>query len=288
MNKILFTLLCGAAILTSACSSDNNEAEPSQPDNREVAFICQYAPGSRATDTAFEDRDQIGVYMTGADATLQIAGNELNNELFSYNGSNWTSARKVYWNEGLHNVYAYYPYTKTVSDVQDFIFKLPTDQTTHEGFTSADFLWASQENVAASQAAVPLQFSHRFSKVTVKLERGENYSGEIPDNCRVYIHNTATTASIDLSTGGVSKATSSPAEMIETMKLDNTTFQAIVIPQNIEVRRPLVEVVTGDISYLMETQLSFKQGYAHTLTVTLSKNPDQTAIEIGGTIGGWD
>jgi hypothetical protein len=62
---------------------------------------------------------------------------------------------------------------------------------------------------------------------------------------------------------------------------------ACVVPQNITSRRPLVEVVTGGVSYLMEGKISLKQGMRHTITVTLDKSPEQMKIEIGGEIGGW-
>jgi hypothetical protein len=38
----------------------------------------------------------------------------------------------------------------------------------------------------------------------------------------------------------------------------------------------------------MEGKISFRQGYMHTMTVTLNQNPDQVKIEIGGNIGGWN
>ncbi len=222
------------------------------------------------------------------DAALQIAGNELNNELFTYNGSSWKSARKTYWDNGTYKVYAYYPYTASVNDTEDFTFSIAEDQSNHAGFTASDFLWASKEGVTASASPVTLKFSHRMSKAIVKLEKSEDYEGNIPSDCEVYIHSTVGTASIDLETGGASKDIYAGTGTIKAKKISNTEYQAIVVPQNIESRRPLVEVVTQGVSYLMEGKISFKQGYAHTIVVILSKNPTQTKIEIGGSIGGWN
>lgn len=36
----------------------------------------------------------------------------------------------------------------------------------------------------------------------------------------------------------------------------------------------------GGIAYLLETSLSFRPGYVHTITVTLNTSPDQEQIEI--------
>lgn len=278
-------LLLGAAAMLGACSSDD---APTNNNEKEIAFLCDYDRSSRATDTNFEGNDKIGIYMVAEGATLQLGGNELNNELFSFNGSAWTSSRKVFWNNGKHTVYAYYPYAVKVNDTEDYTFTVASDQSTHEGYTSSDFLWSSKEGVEASADPVRLTFAHRMSKAIVTLEKSADFEGEIPADCEVYIHSTVATASINLASGGVSKDSYSGTASIRARKVSNTEFHAIVVPQNIESRRPLVEVVTQGVSYLMEGKISFKQGYSHKLVVTLSKNPTQTKIEIGGSIGGWN
>lgn len=278
-------LLLGAAAMLGACSSDD---APTNNNEKEIAFLCDYDRSSRATDTNFEGNDKIGIYMVAEGATLQLGGNELNNELFSFNGSAWTSSRKVFWDNGKHTVYAYYPYAVKVNDTEDYTFTVASDQSTHEGYTSSDFLWSSKEGVEASADPVRLTFAHRMSKAIVTLEKSADFEGEIPADCEVYIHSTVATASINLASGGVSKDSYSGTASIRARKVSNTEFHAIVVPQNIESRRPLVEVVTQGVSYLMEGKISFKQGYSHKLVVTLSKNPTQTKIEIGGSIGGWN
>ncbi|MDE5783156.1 MAG: fimbrillin family protein [Prevotella sp.] len=286
MKSYLYMLLAGAAAVVTSCTNeDTPEVVSSQ---NEVSFICEYGTGSRITDTSFELKDEIGVYMTAKDTPLQIGGNELNNEKFSYNGSAWTSARKVYWNNGEHDVYAYYPYASKVNDTEDYTFVLPLNQSTAAGYSSADFVWASAKGVKASASPVTLRFSHCMSKAIIKLEKSADYEGEIPADCKVSVLSTGTTASINLSTGGVSKASDTSTSTIVAKKVSNTEYHAIVVPQNIESRCPLIEIETQGVSYLMEGRLSFKQGYSHTIIVTLSKNPSQTKIEIGGSIGGWN
>lgn len=124
-------LLAGAAAtMMTACNSEDAPGQ-SNTGKKEIAFLCEYPGGTRATDTQFENSDRIGVFITESDAMLQIGGNVLNNEQFSYNGSSWTSARKVYWDAGTFNVYAYYPYAKSVNDTEDYSFEIQADQSTH-------------------------------------------------------------------------------------------------------------------------------------------------------------
>ena len=63
-------------------------------------------------------------------------------------------------------------------------------------------------------------------------------------------------------------------------KLSNERFEAVVVPQNIERRTPLIEVTMGGIAYLLECSLSFRPGYAHTINLILNTSPDQEKIEI--------
>lgn len=285
MKKIW--LLAVGALLMTACSNDETEQQQYLPDKGEIQLLFVHPHQTRATETAFENTDELGVYVTKSNEELQIGGNVVNNEKFIYNGTSWTSARKVYWDEGLHNVYAYYPYAKSVNDVKDYSFELQADQSTAEGFTKSDFLWAGKTNVAASASAIQMQFAHKMSSIKVILQKGENYTGDIPAETEVYIHSTVTKAVIDLSTGDAAKDDYAGTGSIKALQKSATEYAAIVVPQNITTRRPLVEVLCNGVSYLMEGKISLKPGMRHTITVTLDKNPEQTKIEIGGEIQNW-
>lgn len=285
--KKIWLLAVGALIMT-ACSSDETiEQLGYVPDKGEIQLLFVHPHQTRATETAFENTDELGVYVTKSNEELQIGGNVVNNEKFIYNGTSWTSARKVYWDEGLHNVYAYYPYAKSVNDVKDYSFELQADQSTAEGFTKSDFLWAGKTNVAASASAIQMQFAHKMSSIKVILQKGENYTGDIPAETEVFIHSTVTKAVIDLSTGDAAKDDYAGTGSIKALQKSATEYAAIVVPQNITTRRPLVEVLCNGVSYLMEGKISLKPGMRHTITVTLDQNPEQTKIEIGGEIQNW-
>ena len=293
MKRIRFmqmAMLMAAMTFTACQSSDVDEVTSNVSGQNEIVLDMIHPHGSatRATETAFESSDKVGVYVTAADAALQLGGNEVNNELFTYNGSVWTANRKVYWNEGKHNVYAYYPYSETVNDVENYSFSVQEDQSTAKNFSLSDFLWASATNVTASASAVTMQFAHKLSCVVVKLQKGENFEGNIPNDTQVYIYSTVAKASINLSTGDAAKDDYAGSSSIRCLQKSAAEYTAIVVPQNITTRRPLVEIITGGVSYLMEGKISLKPGYRHTLTVTLDKNPEKVKIDIGGEIGGWN
>ena len=121
MKRVRFmqmAMLMAAMAFTACQNSDVDEVTSNVPEQDEIVLdmIHPHGAATRATETAFENSDKVGVYVTAADAALQLGGNEVNNALFTYNGSSWAASRKVYWNNGKHNVFAYYPYSETVNE----------------------------------------------------------------------------------------------------------------------------------------------------------------------------
>lgn len=95
-------------------------------------------------------------------------------------------------------------------------------------------------------------------------------------------------ALIDLQEGSVEVSPYAAVETVKCRKLNNTEFTACLVPQRLASRRPFVEVVTSNVSYMLEGTISLKQGYQSTVTVTLSQSPEQVEITIGGGIENWE
>lgn len=245
---------------------------------------------TKATSTAFEAGDAVMLYAveySSADVApeLQIAGNFVNNEKLTYDGAAWAGSRSLYWGTAACDFYALYPYTELTS-VEDHLFEVAANQNAPEteaalgGYEASDLLWAKAENVEQADGAVSLQFKHMMSKCVVTLTKGEKFEGEIPDDIVAHIYNTTTSAKLNFSNGSVEKDAMGSRKTITMKKISNEHFEAIVVPQNIERRTPLIEVTMGGIAYLLEYSLSFKPGYVHTINLILNTSPDQEKIEI--------
>lgn len=278
-------------LIPCGCSETDQVQES---DEMLITFDMQHPALARATTSAFEKQDQIGVYMTGHGIPLEVAGNFLNNERLTFDGTKWNPARKLYWDEGSFDVFAYYPYIPSLTGVDDLPFSVALDQSVTstdsglDGYEASDFLWATDQNVTASDSPVSLSFKHRMSKMVVRLMKGKDYDGDIPEDAEVYIHNTVPSATIDLSVGIVTRNTHGTAQTIKAKKVNKTQYTAIVVPQRLTNQVPLVEVVMKGVSYMVESKFVFKPGIQHTLSVTISKNPEQVKIEIGGEIEDWE
>lgn len=246
-------------------------------------------PSTKATAENFEAGDQVSVwaveYASEEAPELQIGGNFLNNEMLTYDGSAWKSSRNVYWSEKPCDFYAVYPYIRPNS-VESYIFEIQADQNSPRtadalgGYEASDLLFAKAENVSRADGKVSLKFKHMMSKCIVNVVKGEKFEGELPEDIAVHIYNTVTTADLNLANGSIEKYALGNRNTITMKKLASDKFEAVVIPQNIERRTPLIEISMGGIAYLMEYSLSFKPGYQHTINLTVNTSPDQEKFEI--------
>lgn len=301
MKRHLLYISC-IAWLVGLCGCSNNSENATLPEDNNIMRFEMYHPSqtasskvaSRANDTGFDNGDSVGLFITTHNTPLQLAGNYANNEHIKFDGTTWTPARTIYWDNGEYDIFAYYPFFKDITSVDDQPFSVATDQTTAKttnalgGYEASDFLFASNTNVVASSNAVKLQYKHRMSKILIKLVKGEDYEGDLPETAEVYIHNTITSATIDMSAGVVTRNQYGTTNTIKAKSIGNGLYTAIIVPQRIANRQPLIEVIANGISYLWESKFLFKPGIQHNVSLIIDKNPEQVKIDIGGEIGNWN
>lgn len=289
MKTIKTLLLTSLAILSIGSCSKAQEDIVEQSELME--FLVEH-PMTRATATEFETGDAMGVFVTQYEDNtalpLQISGNYANNICSTFDGHKWINSPSIYWADGKFDVFAYYPYAKP-SSVDEYLFTVALDQSTAEtadalsGYEASDFMWTKATGVTQTDV-VPLKFSHKMSKVVINLKKGDEYSGDIPSEAVVRIHSTVPAAIIDLATGVVTKNSYESAKSITAKKVSDGIYNAIVVPQRLENKLPLIEVISHGVSYLIESKFVFRSGVQHTINITLNNNPDKVRIEIGGEI----
>lgn len=286
-------VLALAAVAVCSCSGDN-ELQPSAEGLQPMTFRVTYPYESRATDSSFEEGDSIGLFVANDSLPLEPSGNLVNNAMITLNNGTWAAASTLYWNDGTFNAYAYYPYISGISSTDMLPFSVSTDQSkpvlqttggkSLGGYEASDLLYASAKGLKASAAPIDLRFRHIMSRVRVRIVKGEDFKGELPANAKVHIHNTVTSATVDLAAGVVTRDPKGKIATIRARQEDDHTFAAIVVPQRIESRQPLVEVEMNGVSYMYEGKFAFKPGVQHRINIIVSDNPDQVKIEIGGEI----
>ena len=297
MKTTIYSKALWVAAITLLMASCDKEMIPTEDvDDGQLRIEVKHPSLTRATETAFEKGDVIGLFATeytdGVATPLQISGNWANNVATAFDGSKWVPGKKVYWSDNTMDVYGYYPYMKPTS-INEHLWSVQLDQSTAEtadalsGYEASDFLWAKATGVCETDGAATLQFAHRCSKLVVKLVKGADSEGVFPSESELYIHNVVPTAVIDFTTGAVTKDMYSEPGTIKARRVDDETFEAIIVPQRIDTRRPFIEYIANGISFLLDDTFVFRAGKQHTINLTINANPDQIQVEIGGEIQGW-
>ena len=287
------------SLLMQSCSSDDSIA----PSRSMAVRFTAYHPSSIATRagfSAFEKDDRIGVFVYSDTTTLQLAGNYISNEPFTFSGSEWNARRELNWNEGTYNVRAYYPHVMEINSIEDCHVSVATDQSIGRGeykspdtdaplsaYEASDILFAEANGIVATNSTVPLYFHHTMSRIVIRIIKGEDFEGELPKNLCVYVHSTVTEATLNLNNGTVTKDIRAPHKTIKARQESDYTYAAIIVPQRINTRSPLVEVEVNGTSFLYESMFNFKPGTQHIINFIIDKNPNQNLLSIGGEKTGW-
>lgn len=284
---LLLTVVC-------ACSQDAPESgTPADSSRMKMAFTFSHPSQSRATGQSFDAGDKVSLFVAEADKGLEIAGNTVNNEPLTFDGKSWSASRQLYWDKGSYNAYSCYPYQDNIPSISDYMFEVRTNQNEAapaggvSPYEQSDFLFASVKNIEASASPVSMTFRHIMSKLTVRLVKGEDYEGELPDKATVVIHNTVTEATIDLTAGVATRYVHGATKSITARQDGPTEYSAIIVPQRLQNRAPLVEVIANGVSFMYDSKFLFKPGVQHLVSLVLDQNPDQVKIEVGGEITNW-
>ncbi len=242
---------------------------------------------TRANDSGFADKDQIGVYIVdykdGAAGTLQSSGNRADNVKHTFDEASykWTAAREIYWKDkNTHvDIYGYYPYC-AVDEVNAMSFEVSKDQSTDAqngklgGYESSDLLWGKVEDVAPTDRVIKIAFHHKLAGVRVSLVEGTGFAeGEwAAASKEVLINSTRRKATIDLATGiATPTGDVSTTGIIPLVKDDD--FRAVVIPQDIAAGTDLISITVNGIAYKYNKAeaMSFVADKQHNFTITVNK-----------------
>ena len=175
-------------VLLSACSAGGEGGESDVPNPPEPAKPTVRIPIdisttiTRATETAFENGDQIGLFVVnrnadGTSTALQTSGNHVDNMLYTFS-TVWTPAAPVYWKDTktCADFYMYYPYRKSVASVSAMPFDVAADQSAVAAYKASDLLVGSKLNVVPSKQAVDIVAKHVMSQVEIVLKAGNGFT----------------------------------------------------------------------------------------------------------------
>ena len=132
MKKLFYLLLPFVALV----GCENLDAD--MPNADRLIPINISTTITRATDTAFEVGDKVGVYVVNQPNALVSSGNHVDNMCYTYSGT-WTPDTEVYWkdNSTKADFYVYHPYGNP-TDVSAYSFEVNTDQSKEKDYWASD------------------------------------------------------------------------------------------------------------------------------------------------------
>ena len=277
--KKLFILMAAVAAMVSC--SDNVENVPTTPETDRLPINISTTL-TRATDSAFEAGDKVGIFVVNEPNALATSGNHVDNMGFTYT-TTWTPDTPIYWLDQTTKAdfYCYYPYAEAANTAAH-AFATKADQSSLANYKASEFLWGKTTGVAPTEEAVNITTNHTFSNALVILKPGDGFTEEslAAATKSVKICGVKTNATIDLA-AGVATANGNATEV--TPHLENGQYRALIVPQT-TAEGALIVVTVDGVDYTLTRSMTFKANKQHKFTVTLNKVSN--GVNVG--IGGWE
>lgn len=260
----IFAIAMAAVMSFAACQK--NEPTPSKPDSKLTLKVSASVYNfTKATDTAFEENDEIGLYMFKGEETYA------ENHKYTYVGGALTTAADIAWyeeTEVVANITAYYPYSENAYNGEFFV---NADQSSSELYKASDLLLASAQS-APTENAVVLPFKHALSKVVVSFDNQLN-----EDIADVYF--TDLLGKVTLNVEEASVEATGDAGVIKAFKAGENTWQLIVAPQTASPKLAVTTTSGKQYTFVLEEEVTFSAGKVSTATgVVLSTETINTSF----------
>lgn len=291
-TKQLIISACTLVALT-ACSSENggDSPIPSPPSSEKMPIHISTSLTNRATDDAFENGDNIGLFVVnrktdGSAASLQTTGNYIDNCKYTYQGT-WTAAAPTYWKDNTTHAdfYIYYPYTPTITNIEAMPWSVKADQSLLSDYKSGDLLIGKTLNVTPSENAVLIDAKHLMSQMVITLVPGNGFSNATltAANISVKVNYLKTKAIVNLATSDITAkddAQNKPTDIIPLKEDDH--YKALVIPQTANDGNLITVNVDGKDFNLQKASNfhAFEPGKRYNFTVTLNKTSNGMNVSI--------
>ena len=300
---VFYATLAVAALAMAGCEKSNDMPQESGPGHpAEIRFAPAIVPLTRATGTAFEEGDAVGIYCVEStdDPAAAIVGERyIDNKQLTMTAGTLTGTTPCFWPTeytGPSDFYAYFPYNEKglSGDKQSYEISVALDQSDDEAFRTSDHMLARAQNTARTEKAIPLDFKRLMSLLDFVLLPGTGYDdvdGILA--AEVQVMNMAQVANVDFVTGEVSspaiKANITPHGSFRASDGKAVGVEAIVPPQHVDTRSYLFNVRIGERNFRCTTdkELTFEAGRRYTFTLTINRAAAGGAVALSPTIEDW-
>lgn len=281
----LFAIAALAGTVLAGCSSLKEES--GKAEQKKINFTASIGSYQvKATDTAFEEGDVIGLFAEHPVGVQNLPMTWSNGSLVPETPVYWGSNQFV---DQASAFYAYYPYSAVQNDIYVEGFTVQEDQTTHEGYTASDLMIASTL-ASPSEGTVNLNFIHRMTKLVFHVENrltDENVAA-------ITVGNVYVSANGDFGLDGEIHSTGNPGSVKAgkiVLETGETAWQAIIAPYQYVKPAILITMESGkEYVYNADDEVYFSPSRCYNATVVI----DETSVSTDFTSnitdwwdGGW-
>lgn len=270
----LKTILSASAVMMIAlasCKKDNPVTPVPESKDLDIKVSASLYQFTKATDTAFEENDNIGLFILTPETYLDNAKFTVNNA----GALVPAKAYKWYDNKDLEAALAgYYPYNENWKYGTEMTFTVNADQSTAALYTASDLMLAAAKS-KPTENAVALPFKHVLSKIIVTVDNQLEGDEEIADVYFSEIYGQVTLDPKDATT-----ITSSGSKgTVKAFKGTGNTWSLIVAPQT-EVSPKLIITTKSEkqYTYVLEESVNLNSGKYSTAEVVLNDESIYTSF----------
>ncbi|MDR2563589.1 MAG: fimbrillin family protein [Prevotellaceae bacterium] len=290
-NNLLSTvLLMSLSLILISCRKDYSEYNDSRKPLTFKAMIVGSISETRASASAWDANDNIGVYMIKdgqalADANVLPSAASGNRRYTTTTGDGAFSSaadNTLYYPEDETqkvNFVAYYPYRSSITD-----YVYPINVAAQTSQSAIDLLYAvnTSQNDASTGAAT-LQFSHKLSKLVFSIAAGEGVSDL--NGLAITLENVSTAADFNLVDGSISNL-DNLNDISANVSAGGALAEAILIPDDMSGKKIIISLPIGVLEYQFPPFTAFESGKRYSYQVNLKKN-EGSMLVINAGIDDW-
>lgn len=267
LRTIMASALAVLAIATS-CKKDPSPA-PVEKDMT-IKFTPSLYQFLKATDTAFEEADEIGINIFKGEEVY------LYNALYTMTEGTLVSETAHKWykeTEVEATITAVYPRTTANEYNSTESFTISSDQSTAEGYAASDLLFAAT-TATPTENAIALPFKHALSKIVVNVV---NNLGEDIEN--VWFTDVYGSVTFDPKNPYGTLAVSGEKGTVKAAKGTDGSYVLIVVPQENALPKVALTTASGkQYTFVLEESVTFTSGKVRTADITVNENSIYTSF----------
>ena len=264
MKTRKFIAIAMTALMSLAACKKVESDTPKEPaEDLKLKVTASLYQFTKATDTAFEENDAIGLYMFNPETYAE-------NVKYTVKNGALTTANDIVWydNKDLQaTITAYYPYN---DNAYNGTFTVNADQSTMALYKASDLMLATTVSKPV-ETAVVLPFKHALSKIVVNI-----YNKLAEDITEVYFTNILGKVTFDVN----NPATVAAAGTEGTIKAykNGNTWQLIVAPQTASPKLAITTASGKQYTFILSDNVTFTSGKVSSATVEVSPESIYTAF----------